>query len=393
MKYFISVILMAALLLSVFTGVVFASSTEIANPERSTELRLSGKYCPWEVKSLTFQHLATMKSDLSANPKSLGFSELELSSLQIGNPFSIYVFDESLHLVSDDVHVFPLIFLNNIVGVIEVKYDDATNSYSFTFGKSYGDELNKLRSKYVSEGRGLIIGRIGDKLFATNGKEATILLDKKAKGSKTITIDQINSSGAIIATKASAHYLNATDAINGTKLTPNNYNQAIASMAFPNPLPVPHIAQTGVCGIAAWAAVLNYRFSKSYTNNTLATAMGNDGYINGSNGVPMMTDYRNYANDKYNAGCIFALSPPSFSTLRSTINAGRPIMGSWYSGSASDKSWHAVIITGYIQRTSSHTYYLKNPWYDYTQTITVTNANSVIYPDSGYTWILSQSVY
>ena len=29
----------------------------------------------------------------------------------------------------------------------------------------------------------------------------------------------------------------------------------------------------------------------------------------------------------------------------------------------------------------------------YTQTITVTNASSVVYPDSGFTWVLTQIVY
>lgn len=58
------------------------------------------------------------------------------------------------------------------------------------------------------------------------------------------------------------------------------------------------------------------------------------------------------------------------------------------------KIYHAIIITGYVQNsTSNYTYVLKNPWYDYTQTITVTNASSVVYPDSGFTWVLTQIVY
>lgn len=393
MKKLLSFILMATLSLSVYTGAVYASTTDIAKPEKSNALLLSGEPCPEDVKSLALQHLATMKSSLSANPEALGFSALEFSNLHIVNPFSIYVFDESLRLIPNDVHVFSLIYLDNIVGVIEVKYDAETDSYSFTFGKSYGDELNKLQSKYTGNDRGLIIGRMGDKLFATDGKDATILLEKEVKGSPTVTLDQINSSSAAIASKASLDYFYATDAIDGTILTPNDNNQNVSPLAVPNPLPVPHVEQTGVCGVAAWAAVLNYRFTTSYTNSTLATAMENGGYVNGSDGIPNMTDYRNYANDKYSAKVVFASSPPSFSTLRSTINAGKPIMGSWYSGPASDKVWHALIITGYIQKTSSHTYYLKNPWYKNTQTVTVTNANSVVYSDAGYTWNLSQSVY
>ena len=106
-----------------------------------------------------------------------------------------------------------------------------------------------------------------------------------------------------------------------------------------------------------------------------------------------MDDYRDYANDVHDAGCVRANSL-SFSTMKSSINNGKPIMGSWYSGSGTDKTWHAIIITGYVQNsTSNYTYVLKNPWYDYTQTITVTSASSVVYADAGYTWNLSQSVY
>lgn len=118
-----------------------------------------------------------------------------------------------------------------------------------------------------------------------------------------------------------------------------------------------------------------------------------DDYSNGTGGIPNMDDYRDYANDVHDAGCVRANSL-SFSTMKSSINNGKPIMGSWYSGSGTDKTWHAIIITGYVQNsTSNYTYVLKNPWYDYTQTITVTSASSVVYADAGYTWNLSQSVY
>ena len=33
-----------------------------------------------------------------------------------------------------------------------------------------------------------------------------------------------------------------------------------ASIKDTRSLDVPHVEQTGVCGVAAWAAVLNYRF-------------------------------------------------------------------------------------------------------------------------------------
>ncbi len=396
MKKIIISILMTTLLFSLFTG-VGAASTNATKTTNSNVLRLSAMPCPENVELLALQHLIEMKEKLSVNPEALGFSDLELSKLQIGNSFSIYVFDKDLCIISNDVYVFPLLYKNNIIGVMEVKYDTTTDSYCFTFGKSYGNELNNLKKKYTcAEDSGLIIGRIGDKLFATDGNKATILLDKKVDGSPTVTIDQINSLFKDSVTKVSSYYVTSTDAVDREMMSSDNdsksASQSALTKSYPNPLPVPHVAQTGVCGVAAWAAVLNYRFGTSHTNSTLDTAMQNGGYYNGSSGIPNMDDYKNYANDTHNAGCV-RKGKPSFSTLRSKINAGRPIMGSWYSGSGSDKKWHATIITGYIENTSSHTYYLKNPWYNYAQTITVTDSNSVVYSDSGYTWKLSTTVY
>lgn len=65
------------------------------------------------------------------------------------------------------------------------------------------------------------------------------------------------------------------------QVMPESSQASVTPRSMPNPLPVPHVAQTGVCGVAAWAAVLNYRFGTSYTNATLATAMADD-YSNGT---------------------------------------------------------------------------------------------------------------
>lgn len=53
----------------------------------------------------------------------------------------------------------------------------------------------------------------------------------------------------------------------------------------------------------------------------------------------------------------------------------------------------ANIITGYELSPYCYVYTLKNPWYSYTQVISVTNTSNVVYSDAGYTWKLSQSVY
>ena len=258
----------------------------------------------------------------------------------------------------------------------------------------YAEDLNEIRyESTVNTNANLVIGRMADKLFITDGSKVDIIYNMPIDQATTISTNEIKNVCSALTKNTSASFSEIyTISIQPGQFVSESSQAGVTPRLLPNPLPVPHVTQTDVCGVAAWAAVLNYRFGTSYTNASLATAMATN-YTNGTSGIPNMDDYKNYANDVHNAGCVRANSL-SFSTMKSKINSGRPIMGSWYSGSGSDKSWHAIIITGYVQNsTSNYTYVLKNPWYTNTQTITVTSASSVVYADAGYTWNLSQSVY
>lgn len=383
------------------TVMVFSmSATAMAAPIESYDLRVASEATITNVDNLASIHLSSMKSQFASNPSLIGFSSSELSDSSLGNAFTLYVFNENGQVISDDTQVYPVIYANQIVGILEVYCDSITSEYAYTFGKSYAEKLNNLR--YVSNidtSNNLIIGRIANKLFITDSNEVDIILDKTVDSTATISIANLKNICTNLHQNVSSDYTTISEsAIHSTTL-----QSKISARALPNPLPVPHVAQTGVCGVAAWAAVLNYRFNEDYNNATLAEAMAAD-YTNGTNGIPHMGDYRDYANDIHDAGCTLAYSPLSFTKMKSSINGGRPIMGSWYSesgsnkswhsGSGSDKSWHAIIITGYVENSSSnYTYVVKNPWHKDTQTITVTSSNSVVYPDSGYTWKLSQCVY
>lgn len=94
--------------------------------------------------------------------------------------------------MSDDVYSCPLIYNNNIVGIIVVYHDKHTNEYYYSLRKQYADQLNDLRnSSLLNTTDGIVIGRLGDKLFATDGSEVEILIDFPADNAiclKTITV-------------------------------------------------------------------------------------------------------------------------------------------------------------------------------------------------------------
>jgi hypothetical protein len=376
------------------TGVI-AEQTAATEPSitfDSDALRLSVESYSSDVLSLAIQHLEESKINLADNPTAIGFTAAELSGMEIGNPFTIYVFDTGTKLVSSDNIVFPLIYNKNIIGVMEVSYDTASGGYSFTVGKAYGDELNSLRGQYDTD-ESIVICSTRDKLLATNGEETTILIDRAFEDSFPISEEQINSSASDIVEESSSNYSDITTPISETSLAISDGMQMEAARAFTNPLEVPHVEQTGVCGIAAWAAVLNFRFDESYTNDSLATAMIDAGYISTADDLPTLVDYKKFTNETYSGAKVVTARCPSFTTLVKTINAGKPIMGSWNSGSGSSKLVHAIIIRGFKKYTSSYTYFLKNPWYSYGQSTTVKDANSVTYSNEGVTWTLTDTVY
>ena len=393
MKKYISIFL-AVLLVCSMSITAFAASNDSTEKIIPANLRVASEDTSAGVDALAAEHLSTTKCQFSGNPSALGFTADELSGAALGTAFTLYVFDTDGRIVSDETLVYPIVYNNEIIAVLEMYYDSASSAYCYTFGKAYAEDLNEIRyESAVNTDANLIIGRIADKLFITDGSKVDIIYNMPVDQAATISTNEIKNVCSDLAKNVSASFSEIDRiSVQSEQFVSESSQSGATPRLLPNPLPVPHVAQTGVCGVAAWAAVLNYRFDTDYTNATLATAMEDD-YSNGTGGIPNMDDYRDYANDVHDAGCVRANSL-SFSTMKSKINGGRPIMGSWYSGSGSDKSWHAIIITGYVQNsTSNYTYVLKNPWYTNTQTITVTSASSVVYADAGYTWNLSQSVY
>ncbi|WP_300714796.1 hypothetical protein [uncultured Acetatifactor sp.] len=108
-----------------------------------------------------------------------------------------------------------------------------------------------------------------------------------------------------------------------------------------------------------------------------------------------MKDYRDFANDKYNAGCVYVV-PPSLLSVKTIISNNKPIMGYWESGTGSDFKTHAILITGYSYKGTvpAEDYYIvRNPWYTYAQWIGVTDSSSVVYVNGSRTWKLKSVVY
>jgi len=309
----------------------------------------------------------------------------------LGNPFTIYLFSEDLALIDSNSIVFPVLSNNEIVGILETRHEPGSDDYAFTFGKSYGEELNNLRYQHIfgAENR-LVIGQMGTKLFATDGEETTIFIDRAYSCSEN-TDALILSSGESFLANAEDAYVEATASIEEVAQKSYSFSKTsnISVTRGQNPMMIPHVTQVNCCGVAAWAAVLNYRFGTSYTDPTLEGGMRACGYWNG-NPNPTMSDYKSFANMYHSAGAVCAASISTAAT-KSAIDSQKPVMGNWFDA-AGKKDYHAVVIVGYYGYSTALYYYLKNPWYS-TQTVISVSGSTVIYNDGAYSWTLQDVVY
>jgi hypothetical protein len=385
-----------------YTAIIYASANEnrITNNSLDVPLRLLVSNESPQAISIAAKHFASLKETLWENSNALGFTHAEVLSLQIGTPFSIYSFDEEMTLISNkqtNVLIFPILSLNKIDAIMEVSYDFASEEYNYTFGRKYAEELDSLRYSHVfADNSDLIIGHIRGKLFATDGTKVSIFLDKdydQKQNNSTV----IHQSAPLFKSQVNAitakSYMDVTKLISGEEQVPliaKPGSFASPSRAYPNPLPLTHVPQVNICGLAAWASVYNYRFSHNFTETSLGNDMTSTGYWNGI-GVPSMTSYRDYTNYKKSAGVLYNSAVISFSTTKSAIDAGKPIMGNWWSNETT-KRWHAITINGYSTFNAQDHYYVRNPWFSYQEVITFAST-PVTYLNNGTTWTLSDSIY
>lgn len=395
MKKFLSILLALTLLLCCGFGSIHAANIET---EKVPTARFASN-CSEEISALAAQYLANMKVQAGSLCVALGYTQEEFYGMSAGTPFTVYGFDETGKVCSDDYYMCPLIYNGEIIGLISMVYDETVQEYTYKLSKNHAAELNALLdSDTLNAASGLVIGSMGDKLFATDGTDVSILFDAPDEG-VTISADAIRNvcnTAKISSGKNYAQVMKVTEFT--TPITALNQER---SGTLPNALDVvPVLQDNGICGVASWATVLNYRFRTSYTEASLRQAMLELGTWNDPlYSSPTMTNYRDYANRVHDAGCVFINATPSISVVSSAIGSYKPVMGCWDATSPTRGDLeHSVLIVGYTRNSPNpgYTYCVLNPWYDYTELTSFLDPNNVTYTTkSGETliWHLTSAVY
>lgn len=370
------------------------SLAEASRTSAPNVLTLSVEPYSADMETQAFHYLLEAQAMWGNNPERYGFTEREVAGLELGHPFTIYVFDDDFQVNQCDGLVFSLLSAGNIVGVMEMSRNADNGAYNITVGRSYGDALNNLRIQYVNHER-LILGNAGDMLFATDGRSVTIL--EESVCSEIVTYDEILSRASTIRGAVQSNLVDVTDAIDFAarvsrpQITPTRWGVQ---------LNVPLIGQgSGICAMASWASVLNYRICTNYTAFSLTQTMYSCGFTSGTGiaDAPNMEAYRDFAVEHHNLSTTLKMNNyvPTISAVYDTLMSDKPIMGYWTAPNFSDPTKtdaHSTNIIGCTQISSDVIYEIHDPRKPKSQAIFVTNVN-VAYSYGGRTWQIKGVLY
>lgn len=183
-----SISLLLAVLIACTIGAANTAASVNQNKTNITEglhIAKSRQNTP-EADLLARTYFKSMKEQMAIEPSMFGFTAEELAGASLGGAFTVYVFDKNGETVSDDGLAYPVFYDGEIAAVLEIGYG-SDSKYHCTFGKAYAKELNDIfLTGNLNAAKGMIIGRIADKFFLTDGEHVEIILDKPAQSQSEV---------------------------------------------------------------------------------------------------------------------------------------------------------------------------------------------------------------
>ena len=153
---------------------------------------------PWYVRD-------SLMPQQSKQFESAGFSMKELRGYEIGNVFSIFVFDADGQLLPEEtVMACPIIADQKYMGKAVVTYDERTNQMSKELHKD--TLLADITGGTVDTTAVLTLGKVGSKTFVTDGVDLDILAVDETPHPDDMTDDQLKALSATFKAAAGEKY-------------------------------------------------------------------------------------------------------------------------------------------------------------------------------------------
>lgn len=147
-----------------------------------------------DVREPAVQYLQSMQQSVGESSEALGFTLEVFQNMTVGEPFTVYAFDNTGAVISADTYMCPLIYNEQVVGQIGLSYDATSGMYNCSLGSSHAEALHEmLYSQTLDHSAGIVVGQMGDKLFATDGEKVMILFDQPGNMEETAELKTIES--------------------------------------------------------------------------------------------------------------------------------------------------------------------------------------------------------
>ncbi|MGX8699346.1 MAG: hypothetical protein ACSW8F_05385 [bacterium] len=123
-------------------------------------------------------YLRSMQKELGSSCADFGFDPEVFAHMTASPAFTVYTFDARGEVLRDKVYMSLLQYSGEVVGNIGVYYDSANRSWHCSLGTAYAEGMNSLLLEAdLDAEEGIVIGRVGNKLIATDGKKVKVLFE------------------------------------------------------------------------------------------------------------------------------------------------------------------------------------------------------------------------
>lgn len=145
------------------------------NEKDLDSLYINTKDIPREMDKYARDNFKNLIKSAKKTPELYGFNKNEVNSFKLGQSFNIKKYENG-DIISTDIFYLPILYKNNVRGLLAVTYDSETNRYIANLSKSFSDGLEAAKSNKSNKEPYTIVD-INESIYTVN-ENNTILLQK-----------------------------------------------------------------------------------------------------------------------------------------------------------------------------------------------------------------------
>lgn len=353
MKKFLIAILILAMIISTNSMSAFAEK----RGKDLDSLYINTKDIPKDMDKYARDNFKNLIKSAKRTPELYGFNKKEVNKFKLGQAFNIKRYENG-NMISTDIFYLPILYKNNVRGLLAVTYDTETNKYIANLSKSFSDGLDSIKSNKSNKETYTIVD-INESIYAVNENNTVLLQESPFDNNKNKKLN-------IDTNSFKAQKNDKTIQINeeNTDIKLDATYSALASHVISGSIDITPVLQGDHpwCGAAATAAIINYKKGESLTAEDVTVEVHGSAVEEGITNSEVIEVASNHGLTASQT------SPLSYGAVTSDIDNDHPIyMQMQRTKEDGTKAYHALVLRGYENYINygEIIYSVINPWYTY----------------------------